>query len=268
MNNAEIDYAKTLWRPTIPKDKKDIMKKYVGVDVPYFFMWAKDKKKDIDKEMVEDTTMYKIYKGIKDVRLTFSCFNNLDKINHEFLMNDTSVELDERIIELYDRLCMSYNSKFSNLVNKDNDNLKTYIRLVKDKFSELEEDESKIADILTIYLYRDKIDKIKGKQIYWYVYGDYIVDNLRNNIDSDTKVCIKCGRRERIGQIINGKCSECREEIKLTGMKKVICVDCGDEFKVESTQRRTKRCKDCQDKINKEKRKEIMRNARKSICDN
>ena len=54
----------------------------------------------------------------------------------------------------------------------------------------------------------------------------------------------------------------------LSGMKKVVCCDCGEEFEVESTKRRTKRCKNCQDKTNKEKRKEIMRNARKSTCDN
>lgn len=260
MNNAEIDYAKTLWRPIIPKDKKDIMKDYVGQDVPYFFMWAKDKKKDNVAKMVEGTTMYNIYKGIKDVRLTFSCFKNLDKINHELMMNDTNIELDEKVVELYDKLCLSYNSKFSNLSNKDNDNLKTYIKLVKDKFSELNENESEVADILTIYLYRDRIDKIKGKQIYWYVYGEYIVDNLNKNIDSDTIVCEHCGKRDLETKIINGKCEDCRKEIKNSGMKKIVCVDCGDEFEVVSTKRRVKRCSICQEKHRK---KQILDNANK-----
>ena len=263
MNNAEIDYAKTLWRPTIPKDKKDIMKDYVGEDVPYFFMWAKDKKKDNVSSMVEGTTMYNIYKGIKDVRLTFSCFKNLDKINHELMMNDTSVELDEKIVELYDKLCHSYNSKFSNLSNKDNDNLKTYIKLVKDKFSELNENESEVADILTIYLYRDRIDKIKGKQIYWYVYGEYIVDNLKKNIDSDTIVCEHCGKRDLETKIINGKCEDCREEIKNSGMKKIICVDCGDEFEVVSKGSRRTRCDVCYEKHRREKVRKNVENLRK-----
>lgn len=248
MNNAEIDYAKTLWRPTIPKDKKEIMKDYIGKDVPYFFMWAKDKKKDNVSNQVEDTTMYNIYKGIKDVRLTFNCFNNLDKINHELLMSNIDIETDESIIQLYDKLCVSYNSKFSNLSSKDNDNLNTYIKLVKDKFAELNENESEVADILTIYLYRDKIDKIKGKQIYWYVYGDYIVDNLKRNIEPDTKVCECCGKRDSYTKIINGKCDECRGEIKNTGMKKVICVDCGEEFEVVSKGSRRTRCDVCYDK--------------------
>lgn len=255
MNNAEIDYAKTLWRPTIPKEKKEIMKEYIGKDVPYFFMWAKDKKKDNVAESVEDTTMYNIYKGIKDVRLTFSCFKNLDKINYEYMMNDVDIELDDRIVELYDKLCLSYNSKFSNLVNKDNDNLKTYIKLVKDKFAEIEEDESKVADILTIYLYDKKADIKKGKQIYWYVYGDYVVDNLKRNIDSDTNVCECCGKRESITKIINGKCDECRSNIKSSGMKKVICVDCGEEFEVESTKRRTNRCSSCRILFDRKKKR-------------
>lgn len=255
MNNAEIDYAKTLWRPTIPKDKKEIMKEYIGKDVPYFFMWAKDKKKDNVAESVEETTMYNIYKGIKDVRLTFRCFKNLDKINYEYMMKDTNINLDNRIVELYDKLCLSYNSKFSNLVNKDNDNLKTYIKLVKDKFAEIEDDESKVADMLTIYLYRDRIDKIKGKQIYWYVYGEYIVDNLKKNIDSDTIVCEHCGKRDLETKIINGKCEDCREEIKNSGMKKVVCIDCGEEFEVESKQRRTKRCQMCKISFDREKKR-------------
>lgn len=261
MNNAEIDYAKTLWRPIIPKDKKDIMKDYVGEDVPYFFMWAKDKKKNNVAKMVEGTIMYNIYKGIKDVRLTFSCFKNLDKINHELMMNDTSIELDEKVVELYDKLCLSYNSKFSNLSNKDNDNLKTYIKLVKDKFSELNENESEVADILTIYLYRDRIDKIKGKQIYWYVYGEYIVDNLKKNIDSDTIVCEHCGKRDLETKIINGKCEDCREEIKNSGMKKIICVDCGDEFEVESKSR-TIRCDVCKEKERQRIEREKKRKQR------
>lgn len=262
MNNAEIDYAKTLWRPIIPKDKKDIMKDYVGQDVPYFFMWAKDKKKDNVAKMVEGTTMYNIYKGIKDVRLTFSCFKNLDKINHESMMNDTSIELDEKVVELYDKLCLSYNSKFSNLSNKDNDNIKTYIKLVKDKFSELNENESEVADILTIYLYRDRIDKIKGKQIYWYVYGEYIVDNLKKNIDSDTIVCEHCGKRDLETKIINGKCEDCREEIKNSGMKKIICVDCGDEFEVVSKGSRRIRCDGCYERYRRYKKTETMRKLR------
>lgn len=266
MNNAEIDYAKTLWRPTIPKDKKEIMKEYIGKDVPYFFMWAKDKKKDNVAESVEGTTMYNIYKGIKDVRLTFSCFKNLDKINYEYMMNNIDTKIDDKIIELYNKMCLSYNSKFSNLVNKDNDNLKTYIKLVKDKFAEIEEDESKVADTLTIYLYDKKADIKKGKQVYWYVYGDYIVDNLKRNIESDTKVCECCSKRESITKIINGKCDACRSEIKSSGMKKVICVDCGDEFEVESIDKRTIRCIKCKEQHNREITKIRVQKHRKDRC--
>ena len=258
LNNAEIDYAKTLWRPTIPKDKKDIMKEYVGEDVPYFFTWAKDKKKENVSEPVEGTTMYRIYKGIKDVRLSFSCFKNLEGIDYKLMMYDEETKLDTRVVELYDKLCLSYNSKLSNLINKDNDNLKTYIKLIKDAFAELGYLEIEIADILTIYLYKDRIDKIKGKQLYWYIYGDYIVDNLKENLKrekQETIVCECCGKRDLEKKIINGKCKQCRDDIKNVGIKKVICMDCGKEFEVES-KGRTKRCDSCKDKFRKQQKLE------------
>ena len=266
LNNAEIDYAKTLWRPKIPENKKEIMKEYIGQKVPHFFMWAKEKSKDNVEEKIEETTMYKIYSGIKDVRLSFNCFKNLEKIDYKLMMYDKETELNESVVELYNKLCMSYNSKFSNLINKDSDNLNTYIKIIKDKFAELDYLEIEIADILTIYLYKERIDKIKGKQLYWYVYGDYIVDNLKENIKKDTLVCENCGKRDVEKRIRNGKCKQCRDEIKSVGVKKVSCVDCGETFEVKSTDKRTVRCENCREKHRREAYKNSKRKSRKSKC--
>lgn len=38
-------------------------------------------------------------------------------------------------------------------------------------------------------------------------------------------------------------------------MKKVICIDCGEEFEIESNVNRRKRCDDCQSNFDKEKKR-------------
>ena len=93
------------------------MKEYVGEDVPYFFTWAKDKKKENVSEPVEGTTMYRIYKGIKDVRLSFSCFKNLEDIDYKLMMYDeeTRIEYDGNIYSSQVELALFLNVKKATL---------------------------------------------------------------------------------------------------------------------------------------------------------
>jgi hypothetical protein len=254
LNNAEIDYAKTLWRPSTPDDNKEIMKLYLEKKVPHFFIYAKNKEKDSVERVNSDSTMGKIEKGIKDVRLNFKCVPKLDKVDYKKMMFDANTTIDNVVIELYNKLSMDYGIKISNIADNDDADLSSLLFIIKEQFSEFGYSEIQISDILTKYLYCDTKGIKKGKQIYWYAYGGYIVDNLKNNIDKNTKVCYSCGSRVDSTNIRNNKCKSCRDDIKENGVKKVICIDCGIEFEVQSNNVRTLRCDKCKD-INRKKQK-------------
>lgn len=252
LNNAEIDYAKTLWRPLIPKDKADLLKKYTKDKVPYFFKWAKGKDIENVKGKVEDTTMSNIYSSIKDVRLDFKTLPNLESIDCEIMMYDNDTELKEDVTELYGKLSRRYGYKLSNTSNKNEGDLQSCIYLIKESFYELGYNDIEISDILTRYLYGTEDGLTKGKQIYWYVYGEHVVKNIQENLDSGTNVCMSCGKRVNKTEIKSHKCKECREEIKSVGMKSVVCVDCGEVFETDSKSNKKIRCDFCQTKYRKE----------------
>lgn len=248
LNNAEIDYAKTLWRPSIPKDKANLLKEYTKEKVPYFFKWAKNKEVGDVNKSVENTTMSNIYSSIKDVRLDFKTLPNLEPINYEIMMHDDRTEINNDVTELYCKLSRRYGYKLSNTSNKNEGDLQSCIYLIKESFYKLGYNDIEISDILTKYLYGREDGLTKGKQIYWYVYGEYVVKNIQENLDDDTDVCMSCGKRTSKTEIKSHKCKECREEIKSTGMKNIVCVDCGETFEIISKGSRRTRCDTCYDK--------------------
>ena len=70
---------------------------------------------------------------------------------------------------------------------------------------------SEVADILVKFLYHVKPSK--HKDVLWFCYGGYIVDNLKKNFSLNTKV--------------------------------IQCVDCGEWFEVSSKDNTTCRCSEC-----------------------
>ena len=122
---------------------------------------------------------------------------------------------------------------------------------VKKKMLEIEPNEYNVIQSLVKFLY--KKPSMRKKKLFWYMFGEELLKNIKNNIDEDTEVCMQCGARVEKGSLIRSKCQKCRDkEIKeLDGKKKLICIDCGKEFEVDSMSRR-KRCDDCQGKYKQE----------------
>lgn len=220
-NNFVIDYAKTLYKPERPKEKNEIITKYTHSKLPAFFEYAKDKKKD-QVENRNHSTVNKIFEKIPDMSINTRS-SKLEKLDYKKMMSNVNVRYSNEIAELYNKL----NSQYRYMINmKDEyiDNMRYVACQIRSEFSNLGYSEEMVADMLIDYLYGNNK---RYKQLLWFTYGQYIVNNLEKNI-----------------------------EIPKT--KFVQCTDCGEWFEVDSKSRRI-RCDECtiieKRRIEREKKK-------------
>ena len=243
--NFTIDYAKTLFKPTRPDEVDKIIKRFGKDKVPYFFTYAKQKKLSQVKNL-NDSTVNKIVKTIKDSKNMFAPIKNLGKIDYLMMLkNKQDIYFNEQVNSIFD----SWNKKYGNNIvfdedDKNKSNLNVIASEVKKDLHEIEQDDDKILNSLITFLY--KKPSTRKKKLLWYVYGENIYNNLVENMkDDNTHVCHQCGKRTDENLVI-GKCFDCRKtEMKeLDGKRLIKCVDCGKEVVVSARSRAT-RCEEC-----------------------
>ena len=260
--NFTIDYAKTLFKPTRPKEVDKILKDYGKQKVPYFFYYAKDKRLD-QVEPINNSTINKIVKTIKNPKNMFKPISNLENVNYLLLLkNKNDYYNNEEVNKCFDR----WNKKYGNNIvisdNEDNNknNITAVANEVKYDLNKIEPDDNKVINSLVTFLY--KKPSTRKKKLLWYIYGEQLYHNLLENVEHKN-ICWQCGKRVD-EELINGKCFECRSsEIKeLDGKKIIKCIDCGKEFKVNSKNTKTCRCENCKKIYRKNRVKENMKKMR------
>lgn len=229
-NNFVIDYAKTLYKPIRPQYVAKKIAKFTKDKLPHFFIYAKDKNED---QVEPSTTSFvnKIYDVIP--RVTINTRNlKIGEIDYEKMMSDINTEPVESVKKLYDKLNKQYRYKF-NIVDERLGNDSFVKEEIKKEFAKTGYSEAEITDMLVKYLYSNNK---RYKQLLWFVYGDYVVENLKHRV-------------------------------KIKPTKKVQCVDCGGLFEVATSNMKKIRCNDCQKIFRKQFQKELMRKRRqKSTC--
>ena len=101
------------------------------------------------------------------------------------------------------------------------DNLRYIACKIRDEFSKFGYSEETITDMLVEYLYkREK----RYKQILWFCYGQYIVNNLVKNAESDEAI---------------------REDVDIRKTKFVQCIGCDEWIEVDIKDNITNRCPHC-----------------------
>ena len=257
-NNFVIDYAKTLYKPKRPKDKKKMIVELTKSPLPHFFKYAKDKN---DNQVVKanDSFVNKLDGKFKDlddngnkeyiIPNHYLNFRNigLDDIKHELLMKNPDIEckvlFDENgkmvkektdpLIVAYCELNQQHRFALDNAMRIDKTfstdtirksqlkydiKYKNAINDIKNELSKYEYSDEEITDILVKYLY--EIKKSKHKTALWFCYGDIIYANLKENVKPKTQ--------ER------------------------QCIDCGEWFEVGMKNTKTRRCHECQTEKDKE----------------
>ena len=193
-NNAVIDYAKTLWLPEPPKQVAKIIQSYTKAKVPDFFQYAKDKF-PYQVEEPNQSTMNRIAAKIPDPKIKFS--KSIGKFDYRMLMNlnyDFSISSESKVVNSYDK----WNSRqylFS--IEEDNhqkqEDIYMYQKIRQNIIDECDKDINYVVNTLVAYLYT--VRQSSQKKTLWACFGDIIVENLKNNLKNEGKVCKICGKR-------------------------------------------------------------------------
>lgn len=231
LNNFCIDYAKTLYMPTTPPDIDNKLKSYINNKVPHFFKYAKDRE-DYQVSNKNNSFVNKLDDIIPNPRINCRAID-LGAIDYKLLMDNPSIDMENKKVELLIGKYHELNKKYYNKINlKDNNidttkcNTASSLRqavLYKDIAKEIQNgllefgySEIEIADILVKYLYH--IKNSKRKEALWFCYGKYIVENLKRNVKKQTKVvqCIDCGEwyETSLKDSVGCRCSECQSDEK------------------------------------------------------
>ena len=223
-NNFVIDFAKTLYKPERPDYIHEKITAFTKGNVPFFFVYAKDKT-DSQVEKINESFVNKLDCKIVNPRINCrslkdSTGKKLGTIDYTKLVSNPNIKckvvfhkngsIDESktdpMIVKYCELNQKYHFKinmkcvdlsndiFVNTDAKQRVFFKKIANEIKYELSQFGYTDSEVADILVKFLYHVKPSK--HKDVLWFCYGGYIVENLRkNNCKSDTKAiqCIDCG---------------------------------------------------------------------------
>ena len=214
LNNCVIDYAKTLYKPEIPDSIKTTITKHTKAKVPYFFIYAKNKKKE-NVEIRNGSVVNRLYKIIKNSKFKFE-LSGIGKFNYNVLILHKDVEQNQFIIDLYEKLDIKRFSMMDNARDIKNYG-HTYLD-IRRQFNELDLDIQDIVSILVEYLY--SIKKTNNKTTLWNSFGDILLFNIRQNVK--TKY-IKCSECEILVEKESNKtkyCKKCAREMQFEQKKK------------------------------------------------
>lgn len=209
-NNYVIDAAKTLYTPTRPKNIHDVISSYTKAKVPDFFQYAKDKELH-QVEQPNQSTMNRIAAKIPDPKIKFS--KSISKFDYRMLMNldcDFSISSESPVVKAYDywnaRQCLFNIEEEKHQKQED---VYMYQQIRQRVLNECKDkDINYIVNTLVAYLYT--VRNISPKKTLWACFGDVIVENLKRNIDGNTRVCKICGKRFTPKRIDQTCCScEC-----------------------------------------------------------
>lgn len=212
-NNFVIDFAKTLYKPEFPHEINEQISKYTNAKLPAFFEYAKDKDKSQVKKR-NQSFVNKIYDRIPNKPINTRGMD-LGKIDYKIMMENSNIICSKEVSELYDELNKQYRYMI-NMKDEYIDNLRYVACKIRDEFSKFGYSDETIADMLVEYLYgRDK----RYKQLLWFCYGQYVVNNLEKNISvKKTKFiqCIDCGEwfEVDIKDGMSCRCDSCLKEYK------------------------------------------------------
>ncbi|MBU5332083.1 hypothetical protein KQI61_07715 [Anaerocolumna aminovalerica] len=218
--NFTIDYAKTLYKPTIPKQVLKRYKNYSKKNIPHFFIYAKGKKA-YQVEPLGNCNIDRIYNIVHSKRIVFK--DLLGKYSYKVLMNDANVDRNsekaKEIVELYNSINEANKRKLSyiNLNTLDiYEKKRVKLQLEFDSNKQRKEfieyiGESKeyITDVLVKSLQNDI-----NKDTLWKLFGDVIYENIKRNLEG-TKICEVCGERFNYSNNKMKYCKKCSYEIQL-----------------------------------------------------
>lgn len=179
-----------MYKPEYPKFIAEKIAKYTKNKLPAFFEYAKDKnKKQVSPR--NGSFVNKIYQRVTDKPISAKNLG-IGKIDYRLMMKNPDIVCAKEVAELYDRLNKQYKYMLS-MKDEYVDNLRYVACQLRSEFEATGYSAEMVANMLVEYLYgRDK----RYKQVLWFCYGQYIVNNLKLNLTIPkirTFQCKRCG---------------------------------------------------------------------------
>ena len=177
-------------------------------------------------------------------------FDGMSEFDYRTLMNDPNIRIDTRVTRKFAALSREY--KFNYNLNNNNDNEQYIASYIRKSMLDTGYPESDIVDMLVKELFG--VRKTKKKLVFWSCYGDVVLANIQNNIDSRFTTCNFCGGRFYTSHNKDMVCPNCKDrEFIKPNTKTLVCVDCGTPFEIKSSNTRSTRCPECRRLIDKYK---------------
>jgi len=247
MANHTVDYAKTLYKPVIPKDINTRIKALLKHKLPYFFIYAKDKIPS-QVEVVNQCAVNRISGMIPNVRIKNKELSKAPFKYRDMMSNKNLIETDAIVAE-YEALYKQFRSAFNNL--GDESELGYMQTIARNQLSKIAGSPVQACDMLIHYLF--KTTNSKRQRLFWICFADIVLANLKVNL-SGTMYCADCGARVKRKSNNQKLCSACSESSKKQE-KEIVCADCGTHFRVPSRSKNRLRCDLCQGHRNQERYK-------------
>ena len=170
-------------------------------------------------------------------------FDGMSEFDYRTLMNDPNIRIDTRVTRKFAALSREY--KFNYNLNSNNDNEQYIASYIRKSMLDTGYPENDIVDMLIKELFG--VRKTKKKLVFWSCYGDVVLANIQNNIDSRFTTCNYCGGRFYKSHNKDMVCPNCKDrEFVKPNTKTLVCIDCGTPFEVKNSDTRAIRCKTCQ----------------------
>lgn len=252
--NYTIDYAKTLYKPQRPEKVDKIIKQYTKNKIPYFFMYAKGKKKDQVK-LLSACTVDRVKTLCPRKKINFNFTNsNIGRFDYKVLMHDPNIEFNQSIADKYKEISSTLNFKHT-----DDSKMNNYLAVfddAKNKLFDLPYDKNAIIDNIIIDLFYNRRTALK--KTFWFLFGDEVYENIKKNIGNNFIQCEKCHKRFYKCSPNEKYCDKCKGYKKIK-TKVITCCDCGKGFVVDSQSRKI-RCEECHKKERQEHNRKMYRN--------
>lgn len=210
VNNEVIDFAKTLYKSTPPKNIKETIAKYVNKKLPAFFIYAKDKKPE-QVEPINDCIVNRI-KTLYPEQNYKLAFSDRRKFDYRMLMNNPDIEVDENVLRVYSDTVSTIKFK------KDKQEVGNAI-IINDIINVMRQfnyAQYEICDMLIKDMFKNHnvFKDERYKEFFFHIYGDIIYENILANKPKYGYVCVDCG--VEINKV-NGKCrcAECQKKYRL-----------------------------------------------------
>lgn len=247
--NYTIDYAKTLYKPVRPDEIDNIIKKYTNSKVPYFFIYAKDKKTN-QVENISDCVVDRISKLFPKKRVNFNFKNkNIGNFDYTVLMKNPDIKVSPDVIATYKKTVRELN--FNNVDDKKDYNYFVVYDKANETILNFPYPKSDIIDMIIKEIFFTH--RTEKKKAFWNMFGDDVFLNISTNMPDNMAYCPRCHKRYYKSHANQKYCPKCQGYIKKR-TKIITCCDCGTEFEVCSLSRRI-RCSNCY----REERKRIDR---------